>query len=385
MQNHFTKNIDRTPFSTVKYDLRKVLFGTEDIIPLWVADMDLPTAPEITEALIKRLEHPIYGYTLQDNSFWQSAIDWIDKRHQWKVHRKDFVFVAGIVPALGFLVEAFTQPKEKVGIFSPVYPPFRDNIVGNDRTLVEIPFINTDNRYFIDFDLFEEELKNGLKLLIFCHPHNPSGRVWSKEELEKILQLCDQYDCNIISDEIHADLMFYGHKHIPFASLSDVAEKRVVTCMAPSKTFNLAGLNCAYLIFKNKELQDKYVNRVKHMHLDFGGLMATESMKAAYNQGENWYQDLLKHIQGNIDYIVEQFDKTPIKAMKPDATYLVWLDCRALGTQNQIKEFFFKKAKVGVQDGLMFGIAGDGFMRLNTAYPKSVLEEAMKRILNQLE
>ncbi|OHX64981.1 MalY/PatB family protein [Flammeovirga pacifica] len=383
--DYFNQKIDRSDTSTVKYDLRKVLFGTDDILPLWVADMDLPTAPEIVEALTERIQHPIYGYTLQDNSFWQSAIDWIDKRHQWKVHRKDFVFVPGIVPALGLLVESLTKPKEKVGIFSPVYPPFKDNIIGNDRTLVDIPLINKNNHYFINFDQFEKELINGLKLILFCHPQNPSGRVWNKEELEKILSLCDQYDCNIISDEIHADLMFFGNKHIPFASLSKIAEKRVVTCMAPSKTFNLAGLNCAYLLFKNNDLKEKYIQRVKHMHLDFGGLMATESMKSAYTKGESWYQALLVHLEENINYVTQALSDTPIKVMKPQATYLIWLDCNALGnSQEEIKNLFYKKMKVGVQDGTMFGDAGKGFMRLNTACSRSLLEEAIQRIKSNL-
>ncbi|WP_281615632.1 PatB family C-S lyase [Flammeovirga sp. SubArs3] len=386
MKYDFDQIINREGYSTVKYDLREVIFNEKDIIPLWVADMDFATAPEIVDALQKRVSHPIYGYTLQNDDFWNAIINWTYKRHQWKVIKNELVFVPGIVPALGMLVQALTNVNDKVALFSPVYPPFYENIEKNKRELVNIPLINNDNYYSIDFGTFEDELKKGCKLLMFCNPHNPSGRVWKKEELEKLLDLCDQYDCNIISDEIHADLTLFGNKHVPFASLSAIAEKRVITCMAPSKTFNLAGLNCAYLIFKNPKLKSLYLDEVKHMHLDFGGTMGTEALKAAYNLGEDWYQELLKYIEENIKYVQEELKDTPIKIMPIEATYLLWLDCRGINeSASMIVNFFHQKAKVGVQDGRHFGYTGAGFMRLNTACPRPVLEEAIKRIKGNLE
>ncbi|MBB6461001.1 MalY/PatB family protein [Flammeovirga kamogawensis] len=381
MNYNFNKPIDRLSTDSVKYGLRKVLFGTEDIIPLWVADMDLPTAPEITAALVERMQHPIYGYTLQGDLFWESAINWIKKRHNWDIKKHEFTFTPGIVPAIGLLIQALSNQNERVAIFSPVYGPFKDNIIGTGRTLVDIPLINQNNFYNIDFDTLEKEMIKGLKLLVFCNPQNPSGRVWNKVELQKLLQLCEQYDVNIISDEIHADLVLFEATHTPLASLSEIGEKRVVTCMAPSKTFNLAGLNCAYLIFKNKELQKRYLAKVKHLHLDFGGIVATTSQIAAYNKGENWYQEVKKYFESNINYIIEELSDSPITVMKTNATYLLWLDCSKISRNNKIlKDFFYKKAKVGVQDGEMFGAAGQGFMRMNIACARSILEESVKRI-----
>ncbi|KXX67384.1 MalY/PatB family protein [Flammeovirga sp. SJP92] len=385
MNYDFNKIYDREGTYSVKYGLREKLFGTEDIIPLWVADMDLAVAPEIVEALQKRVSHPIYGYTMQTDVFWQSAQNWIKKRHQWEVNSSELVFAPGIVPALGFLVQAFSEVNDKVGIFTPVYPPFYENVQKNNRELVQFSLQNKNGRYFIDFDKVEDAMKDGLKLIVFCNPHNPSGRMWKKEELTQLLALCEKYDVNIISDEIHADLTLWGNKHVPFASISEIAAKRVITCMAPSKTFNLAGLNCAYLIFKNEKLKSKYLKLVQHLHFDFGGTFATESMLAAYTKGEQWYKALLQHIEKNISFVEEKLASTPIHVMHPDATYLLWLDCKAFEPSGTLlKKFFYEKCKVGVQDGRQFGVDGVGFMRLNTATPFPILEKAVNRILESL-
>lgn len=385
MEYNFNKIYNRENTFSVKYDLRNRLFGTEDILPLWVADMDLPTAPQITEALTKRIQHPIYGYTLQSDVFWKSAQDWIQKRHQWKIEMDEFVFTPGIVPALGFLVQTLSEQGDKVGVFTPVYPPFFENVTKTNRELITLPLKLENNLYHIDFNLLEDEMKKGLKLIIFCNPQNPSGKIWKQEDLQKLLSLCDKYDVNIISDEIHADLTLWGNKHTPLASLGEIAEQRVVTCMAPSKTFNLAGLNCAYLLFKNPIIKKKYLKLVQHLHFDFGGTFATEAMIAAYTQGEGWYQALIKHLEHNIKYVQEELKDTPILPMQPEATYLVWLNCKEFEPSGTLlKKFFYEKAKVGVQDGRQFGLNGYGFMRLNAACPFPIIEEAISRIKNAI-
>lgn len=385
MNYDFNTIHNREETFSVKYDLREKLFGTNDILPLWVADMDLQTAPEIVSALQKRVNHSIFGYTLQTEEFWDSAQKWIKKRHNWDIQQNEFVFTPGIVPALGFLIQSLSNENDQVGVFAPVYPPFFENVNQTNRRLVTFFLINKEGKYYIDFDEVEHAMKKGLKLIVFCNPQNPSGRMWKHSELTQLLELCEKYDVNIISDEIHADLTLWGNKHIPFASISEIAEKRVVTCMAPSKTFNLAGLNCAYLIFKNPLLKKNYLRLVQHLHFDFGGTFATVSMIAAYTQGEQWYQALLKHIESNITYVKKELASTKIKAMHPDATYLVWLDCKEFEPSGTLlKHFFYKTCKVGVQDGRQFGPSGVGYMRLNTACPFPILEEAITRIKKSL-
>lgn len=381
----FDKVISRENTDTVKYGLRKKLYGEEDIIPLWVADMDFATAPEVQQALLERMQHPIYGYTMQSDRFYQSIQDWLLKRHQWKVEKEDIVTAHGIVPTLSLLVKALTERGDKVMIFPPIYPPFYQAVRGNHRTLVTAPLtLQPDFSYKIDFDLVEEQLKGGVKFIIFCNPQNPSGKVWKADELKQLVELCDKYQVPVMSDEIHADLMLWGNKHTPMATVSEKAKKWVITGMSPSKTFNLAGLGIAYLIFQNEDLKGKYNHYAGSMHLNFGGTFGTEALIAAYNKGEPWLEELLTYLEGNVTFVTEYIERyiPQLKVMKPEATYLLWIDCSNLGISedHELKKFMVQDAGLALNEGRSFGKEGSLWQRMNLACSKSILEEAMLRL-----
>ncbi|GAA4845124.1 PatB family C-S lyase [Algivirga pacifica] len=383
MPYNFDSPVSRKDTDTVKYDLCELLFGSREVIPLWVADMDLPIAKEIQDALVQRASHPVYGYTIQSKRCWSAVQGWLQQQHQWEVPDHSFVFSPGIVPALTLMVQAFTQPKEKVMIFTPVYTPFHEAVKGNDRTLITNDLVEKNGRYEIDFQKTEELLKEGVKLLIFCNPHNPSGRMWTKEEILQLLDLCKKYNTLIFSDEIHADLTFFGNKHIPFATIREDAAQQVITGMAPSKTFNLAGLQASYLIFLDDTLKRQYTKVASVPHLNFGGTFGTEGMIAAYTHGHTWYKEMKAYIQGNIEFVIDYIDKhiPEIKAMKPEATYLIWLDCKSLGLSDpELKKFMVEKAGIALNEGISFGQTGSGWQRMNVAVARPVLEKALAQL-----
>ncbi|MEH0158546.1 PatB family C-S lyase [Limibacter armeniacum] len=383
MEYNFDEVISREETDTVKYGLREKLFGSKDVIPMWVADMDFRVPKEVQDALKARVEHPIFGYTIQSERCWESVVNWLERRHNWKVDQKELVFSPGIVPALSLLVHAFTKPEDKVLVFSPVYTPFFEAIKGNGRKVVPHHLQEVEGKYTIDFSVLEEQLSQGVKVMIVCNPHNPSGRMWTKPELQRLVELGKKYDTLIVSDEIHADLVLWGNKHTPMATVSEEAANRVITCMAPSKTFNLAGLNASYLVFKNETLQKQYRSVAGTLHLDFGGTMGTEAMIAAYTYGEEWLEQLLPYLERNISLVVNFIKEhiPEIKPMVPDATYLLWLDCRALGLDDvSLKQFMVEEAGIGLNEGRLFGEGGKGWQRMNLACPKSIVEKAMAQL-----
>jgi cystathionine beta-lyase len=381
MSYNFDKITPRENTDSVKYDLRKEYFGKEDVLPMWVADMDFETPDFIREAIIARARHPIYGYTVRKYDFYESIINWMEKRHSWVV-KKDYIsFSPGIVPALNMCVLAFTEPGDKILIQPPVYFPFFRAVKDHKRELLENVLVYKNGRYQINFNDFEEKAKQS-KVFIFCHPHNPVGRLWNYEELSRIVEICKKHDVIILSDEIHSDLILGKNKHIPLLNIPG-AEGITVSMYAPSKTFNLAGLSTSFLIIPEKELKLKYDRMIDNLHMGLGNIFGAEALKAAYQKGEGWLEEVLQYIESNIEYL-ESFlkEKIPeIVPIRPEATYLVWLDCRKLNMNDEeIKKFMINEAQLGLNHGPVFGKGGEGFQRINVACPRKILKDGLERL-----
>ena len=380
----FDKVIDRRGTYSYKYDALQKVFGTEDVLPMWVADMDFAVPPAVTEAIRKRAEHPIYGYTFRPDSYYDSIIRWMKNRHGWDIEKEWIQFSPGVVPALNMIVQGFTQPGDGVVLQSPVYHPFFFAINLNHRKLLNNQLIEKDGYYLVDFDDLVEKVKEA-KLLLLSNPHNPVGRSWDEDELRNLGEICAEKDVLIVSDEIHADLTLPGHRHTPLASISEEIAEHTITCMAPSKTFNLAGLSTSSVIISNPALRKQYDDYIESLHLKGGNLFGITASEAAYNHGSEWLDALLDYLQGNID-----FARTFLQENLPDiglspveATYLLWLDFRKTGmTGEELHDFMIRKARVGGNDGTMYGPGGEGFVRLNIACPRRIVKEASTRIYN---
>lgn len=383
MKYNFDKVIDRSNTYAVKYDERMKNFGTDDIIPLWIADMDFETAQPIIDAIKKRAEHGIYGYVSKPDSYFQAFCDWQKKRNNWDVNKELVSFSPGVVPSLSAIVREFTSENDTVLIQTPVYPEFYDVAEVWGRTVIENQLIENDGIYSIDFKDFEEKLKQGPKLFIFCNPQNPVGRVWTRDELTKITDLCLKYNVLIVSDEIHADLMLWGNKHIPTATISKPINDITITCTSCSKTFNLAGLQASYAVFPNKESKNKFDTFWRNLEIHRNNCFSLVGLETAYKEGEEWLEQLIPYLEGNIEYIRDYCKNNipQIKPAKPESTYLVWLDCRELGLNNEeLKNFMINKAQLGLNAGNSFSRSLSGFMRMNVACPRSILEKAMKQL-----
>ena len=350
---------------------------------MWVADMDFEVPQPVIDAVVKRAQHGVYGYTEKPDSFFTAIANWMEKRHGWHISTEWLSICPGVVPALCFSVLAFTEPGDKVLVQSPVYPPFFAAIENNQRTIVNNQLKEADGQYSIDFEDLDEKLGSGVKLMFLCNPHNPVGRVWSREELVRIGELCIKHDVIIISDEIHSDLVYSGCTHTSIASISKELAAHTITCIAPSKTFNIAGLSTSAAIIPDKALRDSFNNTMKRLGIELTNIFGITALEAAYNEGEEWLDQLLVYLEGNLDFMVDYINtRIPqIKVSKPQGTYLAWLDCRGLGmNQKELADFFINKARVGLNDGAPFRDGSEGFMRLNAACTRSLLEEALKRI-----
>jgi len=384
----FNEVISRKNTRSVKWDMAGKVFQSEDVLPMWVADMDFQAPKEVNEALIKRAEHGIYGYTVIDDDVKNAVVNWLSDRHQWTIQPEWLTFSPGVVSSLHMAIEAFTEPGDKILIQTPVYTPFYTVIKAHGREMVKNPLIEKDQYFTIDFDDFEEKLKTGVKAFILCSPHNPVGRVWKKEELEEIARLCLKYDVMIFSDEIHADLVFPGEKHTPIASLSDEVLENTITCMAPSKTFNLAGLEASYVIAADAEKRKKLKNQF--LKSGYNGLlntMANTALEAAYTYGKPWLEELMQLLESHKNYVTEQLEaETNLKVTRSEGTYLLWLDCTGLGLSGkELKQFMIEKAKVGLNAGLDYGEEGEQYMRMNIACPRATLEEGVNRIIDAVK
>lgn len=383
MKYDFDEIIERRGTHSIKFDSMQELWGRNDLIPMWVADMDFRTPSFIVEAIRKRVEHEIFGYTKPSDEYFNSIIRWVDKRYGMKVCKEQIQYVAGIVPGIHHAVCALSEKGDKIMIQPPVYHPFKQVIEGTGRCVVQSPLILRDGRYYMDFDSMRKQIQ-GCKLYILCNPHNPGGVVWSREELETVADICKESGVIVISDEIHADMTFLPYKHLPFAMVNDWTHENTVTFMAPSKVFNMPGIIASHAIVFNNDLRERFYLYLEQNDLVMGNAFAYPAVEAAYTQGEDWLKQMLNYVYENIRLVDTSLkQKMPkIKAILPEASFLIFLDCRELGyeTQEQLVDFFVNKARLGLNDGAMFGKEGTGFMRLNVATPRSIVEEAMKRL-----
>jgi cystathionine beta-lyase len=388
MKYNFDEIIERRNTGSVKYDLLENLYGNPELLPFWVADMDFRTPPFIIEAIRKKLSHGIFGYPVITESFYQAVISWLSGRHGWPVLREWIVFSPGVVPALNLAVMAFTEPGDKIIVQPPVYFPFFSAVKNNGRELVLNPLRVKEGRYYMDLEDLERKAGDGARMLIFCHPHNPVGRVWSINELSKVSEICNKYGVLILSDEIHSDLMLHGRKHNPLASLGSDAAANTVTFMAPSKTFNLAGLASSFLVISNPSLRNSYSEMLERVHIGMGNTFGITALEAAYQDGDDWLNQLLDYLAGNLEYLINflQTHLPLITPVIPEATYLVWLDFRKTGmNQQEIKKFLVQKAGLALNSGDTFGIGGEGFMRMNIACPRSVLELGLHQLYKAMQ
>ncbi len=379
------KAINRQGTYTTKYDDAKKKFGTDDLLPLWVADMDLASPLCIQETLAKRAAHPLYGYTVYPPAYYDAIQNWMKKRFDWSIEKEWIVPCYGVVPSLNFAINAYSNESDSIIVQTPIYPPFVSSVKHKKRKVLDNTLVYENGKYHIDFEDFESKAKEA-KLFLLCSPHNPTARAWDEDELEKLIEICLTHDVLIIADEIHADIV-YEKVHHSIGSFESMMHHCVIL-NAPSKTFNIAGLNTSYAIIPNTHLRHQYIVEQDKSGITNGNPFGIEALISAYENGDVWLDSLKEHLKGNIEY-VNAFLKehnVAIKAIPTEATFLVWLDCSGLGlTHEELKVFFYKKAKLGLNDGLSFGKAGEGFMRLNVGTGRDVLEVAMQRLIKAVK
>lgn len=383
MKYDFDKIIDRTNNFSAKYDEMELKFGRKDLIPMWIADMDFRTAEPIIDAIKERVEQGIYGYTSRPASYYESVAKWMKKKHGWDADPKLMLHSPGVVPTLSIMMREFTNPGDKIVIQSPVYYPFFDVVRNNGRELLINPLKLVDGNYVMDYENFEELAKSGAKMLLLCNPQNPVGRVWTRDELKKLGDICLKYGIKVISDEIHSDIVFGDNKHVPFAMISEEFSKNCITCVAPSKTFNLAGLQASIVIFPNEKEKVEFDNILGILDIKRNSCFSLVATEAAYTHGDEWLQQLLTYIEGNIDFVNEYMKNNipKIKPNKAEGTYFVWMDCKELGMDDEeLSEFMRNEVRVAFDDGYWFGTPGKGHTRMNVACPRSVVKEALERM-----
>lgn len=383
MLYNFDEVVDRRGTDCLKYDMLRPFFGEDDILPLWVADMDFRTPDFIMEAIRKRLEHEVLGYTFRSQGFYDSVIGWVKRRHNWDIRKEWISFSPGVVSAITASVLAFTKPGEKVIVQTPVYFPFFECVRGTKRRLVENPLKLADGRYQFDLDDLESKIDAKTRMLLLCSPHNPGGMVWKPEELRALDEICRRHNILVVSDEIHSDLLFEGNRHTPYASLGEETASRTIVAMAPSKTFNVAGLSSSFVVIPDPALKKKYEKLMYTLHIHGGNIPGTVALEAAYTHGDNWLAQMMAYVQENYNFL-DSFLKQhlpKVGVMRPEATYLVWLDFRAYGMKDrQLNRFIVTHARTGLNNGGRFGTGGDGFMRINIGCPRSLLEEGLQRL-----
>lgn len=385
----FDTIIDRKNTDCLKYDFANRRGMPEDVLPLWVADMDFKTSSYVEDALAERARHGIFGYSESQTPYFEIVRDWMKRHHDWEVKEPWLIKTPGVVFALAMAVKAYTEPGDGVLIQSPVYYPFSEVIEDNGRRIVSNTLVlGEDHKYHIDFEDFERQIKeNQIKLFFLCNPHNPVGRVWTTEELTRLGDICLKYQVTVVSDEIHSDFIFRG-RHQVFADLKREYADITVTCTAPSKTFNLAGLLLSNIFISNRELRHKFrqqVNAAGISQLSPFGLVACET---AYTQGEEWYQAMLAYVAENIAFTKEYVEKhlPGVEMVEHEGTYLVWLDFRKTGLSvEELEDLIVNRAKLWLDSGKIFGKSGEGFQRINVACPRQILEEALHRIREQLQ
>lgn len=387
MSEHFNFDqiINREDTLSLKYDARQALFGRTDVIPMWVADMDFAVPPAVTDALIARAKHPIFGYTTYPESLYDALMDWFKRHHGWAIQREWIVLCPGVVPTLHAAVMAFTAPSESVIVQPPVYFPFFSSVTNTGRNLIKNPLSIQNNQYVIDFDHLEQCAKDA-RMLLLCSPHNPVGRVWRRNELNMLLKIAKKHDLLIFSDEIHADLIYPEHQHHVLATVATSTDN-IITAVAPSKTFNIPGLGLSALIVSNENHRKQIHKVFESMQVNAANPFSITAFEAAYHHGDAWLQALLAYLTKTRDFVVEYvaLHLPQIKLIAPEATYLLWLDCRALQlTDGALKTIFIEEAQLGLSPGTLFGEGGSGFMRMNIAAPKHMISVALNNIKTAL-
>ena len=384
----FNKPTDRRGTNCVKFDALKQHFGREDLLPMWVADMDFETPDFIIEAMRRRLDHAVLGYPVQYDGYWQSIEQWIKSHHGWEVKREWMRYIPGIVKGIGMVINVFTKPGDKIIIQPPIYHPFRLVPEHNNREVVENPLRLTAEGYEMDLDHLEQIIDDKCKVLLLANPHNPIGITWSKQTLIRLAEIAVRHNLLVVSDEIHCDMALFGHKHIPFASVSPQAAQCSITFSAPSKTFNIAGVVSSFAVVPNEELRHTFFSWLEANEMDMATIFAMIATEAAFTQGEPWRQQMLKHIESNIEY-VEEFLKQhlpQVKIIRPQASYLVWMDFSELGLEHsQLIDMLVNDALLAINDGAMFGKSGEQHMRLNVGTQRQTLEQAMLQLKQAID
>lgn len=382
-QYNFDQVIDRRGTDCIKVDLLEERFGRKDLTALWVADMDFCTPDFIVDAIRKRCEHEIFGYTYASPEYYNSIINWVRYKHNWTVEKEWISYIPGIVKGIGFVLQCFTQPGDKVIIQTPVYHPFRLVPQQMKRQVVNNPLKIVDGKYTMDFDHLESIIDDKCKVLILCSPHNPAGIVWDKEILRKLAAICKRHNILVISDEIHAEMAYPQFRHYPFPTVSEEAASCSITFMAPSKTFNIAGIVSSYAIVPNDKIRSEFFRFLEAGELSDGTIFAYTATIAAYTYGAEWLQQMRSYVIENVR-TVDNFLKThipKIKVYQPQASFLVWLDCRELNlTQDELVYLFKDKAGLALNDGKMFGPEGEGFMRMNVGCSRLIIEQALNEL-----
>lgn len=380
----FDKIVDRRRTGAVKYEALGELYGRGDLLPLWVADMDFETPDFIVEALRRRLEHPVLGYTVEPEDYRPAIIDWVRARHGWEVRPEWLAYIPGIVKGIGMAINALVAPDEKVVIQPPVYHPFRLVPEANRRTVVYNPLHQApDGSYSMDFEQLERAVDDRCRMLILSNPHNPGGIVWDAATLRRLADFCHARGMVVVSDEIHCDMTLGGHRHTPFASVSEAAAACSITFAAPSKTFNIAGVVSSYAVVPDEALRRRFYGWLEANELDAPDIFAPIATIAAFRHGEAWRRQMLRYVEANVDLTIDFCARRipAIRPLRPQASFLVWLDCRALELpQEELVRLFVEQARLALNDGAMFGPGGEGFMRLNVALPRAVLRQALERL-----
>lgn len=387
MKYNFDEVIDRNGNRAAKYDERIKKFGNADVIPLWIADMDFKTAQPIIDAMKAKAEEGIWGYTSRPDSYFESICGWQKRRNGWDIDVSLMSWSLGVVPALSAIVKVFSEPGDSVMIQTPVYSEFYDVTEAWGRTVLENQLVEKDGVWSIDFEDFEEKAKRA-KIFLLCSPHNPLGIVWSREDLTRMAEICIKHGVLLVSDEIHSDLVFHGKKHIPTATLSEEINKNVISCISGTKTFNLAGLQASATIFPDAETKERFDHFWRNMDIHRNNAFSSVAMEVAFNEGEEWLEQLLVYLDGNFTFVKNYCEAyiPKIRPTVPDATYLVWLDCRELGMDNEeLRRFMIEEAGLGLNEGYTFGRSLSGYMRLNAACPRSVLEKALGQLKDAVD
>ncbi len=380
---NFNQVYDRNNTRSVKWDALESVFNTDDILPMWVADMDFQAPQAINNAIIERAKHGIYGYTTIDEDIEDAIMNWLEERHAWPIDRSWITYSPGVVTSLLIAIQAFTERGDSILIQTPVYPPFSNSITAHERNIVTNSLVEKDDYYTIDFDDFEQKLKDGVKAFVLCSPHNPVGRVWTKDELQKMADLCVKYDVLIISDEIHCDLVFSDYTHIPIASLSKEISEQTITCMSPSKTFNIAGLQASYLVVEDSNKRNTLIEHFDKQGLTQLNTIGNIALEKAYTDGGEWLDELVHVLEDHKNYVVNRLEKeTDLTVTKMEGTYLLWVNCSSLGLQSEeLHEFMIQKARVGLNAGHSYGEEGSSYVRINIACPNETLIEGINRIV----